>query len=108
MGKFKCDNDDCPKNGWSSKKVAILIRGYPENGYSAVVFNQRCKSCKRFGTLALDETSYVERVAYRLKKWAGVPMEEQRHFARDGPPHRSELCEGCRRGYCQQKDRRKY
>ena len=55
MGKFKCNNDACSTSGWGSKKVAILIRGYPKNGYNAVVFNQRCKSCNRLGTLTLDK-----------------------------------------------------
>ena len=103
MGKFTCNNDDCSKNGWGSKKVAILIRGYPENGYNAVVFNQRCRSCNRLGTLTLDKNSYIERVAYRLKKWAGVPVEEQHYAQKTGLPHKSELCEGCKRGYCQQR-----
>ena len=101
MGKFTCNNDDCSKNGWSSKKVAILIRGYPENGYNAVVFNQRCQSCKRLGTLTLDVNSYIERVAYRLRKWAGAPVEEQHYIPKQGLPHKSELCEGCKRGYCE-------
>jgi hypothetical protein len=33
MGKFTCKKKACPSNGWSSKKVAIQIRGYAENGY---------------------------------------------------------------------------
>ncbi|KAI0098995.1 zinc-binding domain-containing protein [Hypoxylon sp. NC0597] len=103
MGKFKCNNDDCSKRSWGSKKVAILIRGYPGNGYNAVVFNQRCQSCNQLGTLTLDENSYVERVAYRLKKWAGVPIEKQHYDQKvKGPPHKSELCEGCNQGYCQE------
>jgi hypothetical protein len=102
MGKFKCNNDACSRDGWGSKKVAILIRGYPRNGYNAVVFNQRCKSCNRLGTLTLDEKSYVDRVAYRLKKWAGILMEEQYYDSKEGPPHESDLCEGCRRGVCRQ------
>ena len=102
MGKFRCHNDDCSNNrGWASKKVTILIRGYPENGYNAVVFNQRCKYCDGLGTLTLDKNSYVERVTYRLKKWAGVPMERQHYDGKRGLPHKRELCEGCKRGYCQ-------
>jgi len=100
MGKFRCNNDSCSSRGWSSKKVSILIRGYPGNGYNAVVFNQHCKSCNGLGTLTLDENSYVERVAYRLKKWAGVRVEGQHYAGKVGPPHKSELCEGCKQGYC--------
>lgn len=99
MGKFKCNSNSCLNKGWSSKKVSIRIRGYPNNGYNAVVFNQRCESCKRLGIMTLDETSYVERVSYRIKKWAGVPVEKPPDASK-GPPHRSELCEGCKRGYC--------
>ena len=102
MGKFKCNNDSCSADGWGSKKVAILIRGYPKNGYNAVVFNQRCKSCNRLGTLTLDKESYVDRVTYRLKKWAGVPMEQQDYTPKEGLPHERDLCEGCKRGVCQQ------
>ena len=100
MGKFRCNNDACPSHGWTSKMVTILIRGYSRNGYNAVVFNQHCKACNGLGTLTLDETSYVERVAYRLKKWAGVPMDKQPYSEKKGPPHQRELCEGCKRGYC--------
>ncbi|KAI1776673.1 zinc-binding domain-containing protein [Hypoxylon cercidicola] len=95
MGTFKCDNGGCSNHGWGSKKVAILIRGFSGNGYNAVVFNQRCRSCNKLGTMTLDETSYIERVAYRVKKWAGVTLEEQPHDGRTGPPHKTELCEGC-------------
>ncbi|KAI0376989.1 zinc-binding domain-containing protein [Hypomontagnella monticulosa] len=102
MGKFKCSNGGCSNHGWGSKKVAILIKGFPGNGYNAVVFNQRCRDCDRLGVLALDETSYVERVSYRLKKWAGIEMEEQYFSRRAGPPHESEFCEGCKAGYCRE------
>jgi hypothetical protein len=66
MGKFRCNNNICPQSDWNSKRVGILIRGFPGNGYNAEVFNQRCKSCNQLGTLTLDEESYVDRVAYRL------------------------------------------
>lgn len=102
MGKFRCMNDGCGTDGWSSKKVAILIRGYAENGYNAVVFNQRCRRCKQLGTLNLDQQSYVERVAYRIQKWAGVQVARQDWVAKEGPPHKQELCEGCKRGVCRQ------
>lgn len=101
MGKFKCNNNSCPNNGWGSKKVAIRIRGYRNNGYNATVFNQRCESCTQLGIMTLDETSYVERVSYRIKKWAGVSVEKQYYAPKDGLPHKRELCEGCKRGICQ-------
>lgn len=84
--------------------VTILIRGYPGNGYNAVVFNQRCKSCNWLGVFTLDKNSYVNRVAYRLKKWAGVHVEKQHYNGKTGPPHESDLCEGCKRGVCMQMD----
>ncbi len=40
--------------------------------------------------MILDEDSYVERIAYRLKKWADVlEEEEERHGAGKGIPHKS-------------------
>jgi hypothetical protein len=39
IGRFACNNDECPTCGWSSKIVSILIRGYPGNGYNVVIFN---------------------------------------------------------------------
>ena len=70
--------------------------------YNAVVFNQRCKCCTKLGSLKLDKESYVERVAYRLKKWAGITLEKSYVAPRKGPPHESSLCEGCKRGICPQ------
>jgi hypothetical protein len=104
MGTFKCTNITCSNEGWGSKKVAILISGYPKGCYNAVVFNQRCKSCEMLGNLTLDEESYVDRVAYRLKKWAGITMERSYVNSEQGPPHESTLCEGCKRGVCQKKN----
>jgi len=100
MGKFTCVNDRCLTHGWSSKSVSILIKGYPGNGYNAVIFNQRCKSCNELGNLTLDKESYVERVAYRVKKWAGLRTEQPYYAGKKGLPHKRELCEGCKRGYC--------
>ncbi|KAI0569326.1 zf-3CxxC domain-containing protein [Pyrenophora tritici-repentis] len=100
MGTFKCNNKTCSHHGWGSKKVAILIRGYSKGRYNAVVFNQRCKSCKTLGNLKLDGQSYVDRVAYRLKKWAGIAMEQQYVARKKGLQHESTLCEGCNRGIC--------
>ncbi|KAI0894190.1 zinc-binding domain-containing protein [Annulohypoxylon nitens] len=104
MGKFRCDNDGCSNRGWGSKKVAIVIRGYSGKRYNAEVFNQRCRTCKTLGTLTLDKDSYVERIAYRLKKWEGVQLEKYDYDVNQGPPHRRDLCEGCKRGICQEAD----
>jgi hypothetical protein len=100
MGVFICDNNACPGVAWSSGKITILIRKYPDNGYNAVVFGQRCKSCQKLGRLKLDEKSYIDRVSYRLKKWAGVQMEPPPFDLKGTPPHITELCEGCKRGIC--------
>jgi hypothetical protein len=81
--------------------VAISIRGYPGSGYNALIFLQRCESCNRLGKLTLDNSSYVERVVYRLKKWAGVAVAQPYYGGADRKrPHRSELCEGCKAGHC--------
>ena len=104
MGKFICNNTACKSPGWGSKVVSIVIKGYPGNAYNAVVFNQRCKDCNQLGTFVLDETSYVDRIAYRLKIWARVPVERPPYNPRDGPPHQSSLCEGCKRGVCRRAD----
>jgi len=72
-----------------------------DNTYDAVVFKQRCRTCQHLGTMRINENSYIERVAYRLKKWAGVPMETPEYNAVErGPPHESSLCEGCKAGCC--------
>jgi transcription elongation factor Elf1 len=105
MGKFTCTNKTCKKRFWGSKKVSIEIRGYDDNGYSAVVYNQSCKSCDELGTFELDIPSYVERVAYRLKKWAGVEMKAPPFNEIQGPPHEQAYCEGCKRGKCREGDR---
>lgn len=102
MGKFRCTNNACSTTGWGSKKVTILIRGFAGNGYNAEVFNQRCKSCNQLGTFILDEQSYVDRLAYRVQKWAGVRMTQQYQGSQGGIPHEREFCEGCKRGLCRQ------
>ena len=100
MGNFLCTNRTCPKHSWGSKVVAIVIRGYRHSGYSAEVFGQRCKVCNGLGALTLDVESYVERVAFRLKRWEGIRMEEPPFKEKQGPPHEIDLCEGCARGVC--------
>jgi hypothetical protein len=106
MGFFKCNNEDCSQPSWASKKIAIHIRGYRKKngriGYNAEVFNQRCKSCHQLGALVMDEESYVERVVYRVKVWAEVPVERQQRCQKRGLPHVSELCEGCKAGVCKE------
>lgn len=104
MGKFRCMDRACSTGGWGSKMVAILIKGYAGNRYNAVVFNQRCKTCNQLGTFTLDETSYVDRVAYRVQKWAGVRMETLPYKPKSGLPHKTEFCEGCKRGVCRRTD----
>lgn len=100
MGTFKCTTPDCTTSGWSSKKVAILIRSYPGNQYNAEVYNQRCEKCNELGTFTLNVRSYVERVSYRLLRWNGVELERPVFNRRQGLPHRRDLCEGCRRNIC--------
>lgn len=102
MGKFRCTNEACETPAWSSKMVTILIRRYSGNGYSALVYNQRCKVCDQLGTFRLHKRSYVERIAYRLKKWGGVATTPQVFRERTGPRHEQEFCEGCKRGICRQ------
>jgi hypothetical protein len=108
MGTFRCKNGECTTKGWGSKKVAILIRGYTGHGYNAVVFNQHCKTCDALGIFTLDKSSYIERVAYRIQIWAGVQLERPAYAGKTGPPHREDLCEGCKRGLCQQSSTRAY
>ncbi|VBB82099.1 Putative protein of unknown function [Podospora comata] len=102
MGRFKCQNQNCSKSGWSSNKVGILIRQFSGNGYYALVFKQRCRVCDKLGVLRLDEDSYVERVVYRLKKWAGIHVEKPVFGGKRGEPHERKFCEACLAGYdCQ-------
>lgn len=100
MGTFACKNEACKKKEWSSGKVTIVIKGYAQNGYSATVYNQRCKACNHLGTFELDEQSYVDRVAYRLKRWAGVMVAQPDYDRKEMPPHESRFCEGCKQGVC--------
>ena len=100
MGKFICNNNRCRKKGWSSKLVAIWIRRYPRSGYNAIVYNQHCKSCDRLGIFRLNEESYVDRIAYRLKRWAGVAVEKPPFREKTRVPHKSDLCEGCKVRNC--------
>ena len=100
MGNFTCDNPACSNTGWTSKKIAITIRRYPENKYNARVYHQRCLFCEWVSRPELDD-SYADRVAYRLKKWSGVPVEAVYNGGNSMKPHESEYCEGCKAGRCQ-------
>ncbi|KAB8071783.1 zinc-binding domain-containing protein [Aspergillus leporis] len=100
MGRSICRNRVCSSHGWSSNKIAIIIRMYQEAEYNARVYHQRCKSCNSLSRPSLDN-SYVGRVAYHLKKWSGVQMDFAHYFGESkGPPHDSDLCGGCRDGHC--------
>jgi hypothetical protein len=98
MGRFTCSNTICLAI-WTSKQIAITIRRYPHNRYNARVYFQACKRCRRTSAPQLDH-SYAERVAYRLLKWSGVPVEPPPFSGQSDGPHRSDLCEGCRQGHC--------
>jgi hypothetical protein len=100
MGRFICPNSGCYSSGWSSKKVAITIRMYPQQRYNARVYHQRCRNCKAVGRLVLDTGSYVERVTYWLKKWNGIEVQPPNFSGQSRGPHDSELCEGCKVDHC--------
>lgn len=74
MGRFTCHNHACSARVWTSKQIAITIRRYSNNRYNARVYHQSCKSCETPSKPELD-SSYAERVAYRIKKWCGVQMD---------------------------------
>jgi hypothetical protein len=98
MGQFTCSNNTC-RAVWSSKQIAITIREYSSERYNARVYYQSCKRCRTTSEPQLDY-SYAERVAYRLKKWSGVQMEQPPYSGLSNGPHRSDLCEGCKEGHC--------
>ncbi|PSR97144.1 zinc-binding domain-domain-containing protein [Coniella lustricola] len=100
MGRFICYNPGCASHGWPSKTIAITIREYHGQRYNAAVYKQRCKSCSQLGKAVLDEQSYTERVANRLKMWHGVQVEAPRYRVQEVQrPHETELCEGCKNPY---------
>ncbi|RDW83793.1 3CxxC-type zinc finger protein [Aspergillus mulundensis] len=101
VGEFICNNKPCKSKGWASGVVATVIRLYPDNRYNARVYHQRCKKCNTLSRPKLDE-SYAERVAYRLKKWNDIDVEEPVYNKESKEPHKTQLCEGCKAGHCRQ------
>ncbi|RMJ06665.1 hypothetical protein CDV36_013738 [Fusarium kuroshium] len=102
MGRFTCHNNNCTSRGWSSKKIPITIRMYSGERYNVRVYHQRCKSCNWLSRPNLDVDTYVDRVAYRLKKWSGVEVERPPYNRKRGKPHERGLCEGCKNGHCEE------
>jgi hypothetical protein len=107
MGRFACTNTQCRNKRWSSKMVGITIaqhRGVKGGAggvfYSAEVYHQLCQSCDEVGRLYIDEQSYVERVTWRIRLWAGNRPETPILQEKKGPSHVSELCIGCQRMRC--------
>lgn len=74
MGTFTCNNETCTNERWTSKKIALTIRQYPGLRYNARVYYQRCKFCNSLSRPDLD-SSYADRVSYRLAKWSGVALK---------------------------------
>ncbi|KAA8617196.1 zf-3CxxC multi-domain protein [Pyrenophora tritici-repentis] len=107
-GKITCVNKLCTRGTWGTGRVAIRIRKYPNDRYNAAVYNQGCQKCKKLGRLFVDEQTYIERVSYRLKKWTGVDEEPPEYREKGTPPHREDLCEGCKAGICMKGVKRNY
>lgn len=95
-----CHSRNCNKRAWYSKRIAMTTREFPGKEYNATVYHQRCANCY-MPSKPLLESTYADRVVYRLKKWSGVEMEEPPHSgAKKGKPHAVSLCEGCKAGHC--------
>ncbi|KAG7293527.1 hypothetical protein NEMBOFW57_003579 [Staphylotrichum longicolle] len=83
MRHFECRNESCVEKRGGSNKIAVVIRQYHSNGYNAPVYVQAAlQVCNKLGVLRLDENSYVERVVFRLKKWAAIPTEAREYNLR--------------------------
>ena len=101
MGKLRCKNA-CGTNIWSSKKVAILIRGYAENGYKCCSVQSALKDLRQArhfdsGREIICRTSRIQN-----PEVGGRSSEQQHHASKGGKPHKREFCEGCKRGVCRQ------
>jgi hypothetical protein len=99
MGHFDCNNPDCRSSGWDSIKIAITIRRYQNKKYNAKVWHQCCMKCDYVGELTLDVDSYVDCVAYRLKKWSGLNPDKPPHSITAKGPRQKKFCEGCKAGH---------
>ncbi|KAI0903596.1 zinc-binding domain-containing protein [Ustulina deusta] len=108
MGRFRCHNPKCEKDGWGSRQIAICIRLYRQQQYNAVVYHQHCKKCDFLAKPILDDDTYAERVAYWLKKWSGIRPPKPPRSNKRQKPHEEELCEGCQAGHCQKSSQTAY
>ncbi|KAF4592284.1 zinc-binding domain-containing protein [Ophiocordyceps camponoti-floridani] len=88
MGRFVCKNPVCSHGVWTSKKIFTTIRLYKGKRYNARVYFQKCRRCKHTSKPKLD-SSYADRVAYRLKLWSNVPVKGLKGDKIKGPPHES-------------------
>jgi hypothetical protein len=52
----------------------------------------------------MDEESYIERISYRIKRWAGVEVMQPDYDRKLTKPHEQDYCEGCKRGKCTEGD----
>ncbi|GAB7332364.1 hypothetical protein MBLNU13_g04186t1 [Cladosporium sp. NU13] len=101
MGAFTCPNQSCLVQRWTSKRISISIQLYEDEQYNAIVWHQRCRKCESMGSLELDVQSYTDRVVYRLGKWLGLQAPPPPFSGSiGGPPHKRELCEGCKSNHC--------
>ncbi|KAL5338967.1 zinc-binding domain-containing protein [Aspergillus crustosus] len=100
MGTFACHNPTCQNFVWASKKIAVTIRLYGDDGYNARVYAQRCRDCNALSKPRLNQKCYAERVVYWLKKWSGVSVAEPGFVRKKKKPHEKMFCEGCKAGRC--------
>jgi hypothetical protein len=100
MGMLVSNNLKGATKGWSSKKIALTIRMYDNERYDARVYNQYCKVCNNTSRPFLDEKSYADRVAYRIKKWDGIKLVPPHYPGEFTGEHERDTCEGCKAGHC--------
>jgi hypothetical protein len=80
-------------------RIAITIRMYPGEQYNTRVYYQHCKVRNSLSKPTLDD-SYVERVAYRLKKWYRVKMDLPQFSGQSKGLYEEKFCEGYKAGHC--------